>query len=199
MQRRRAALAGNDRAEYKRVNRLCRAAVRNESRARFESAIGRGDRGGLWRVPRPIIGRKQQQCEIPLITPDALNNYYVIVGPSTAASVPVATDSVPTRLTRVSTCAFEVRQININMLYATLPSMKPSNATGVDGISVCMLQKFFVSVGLRASRRCEREPGYRSRAERMETRAGDSNSKGKNLCWTFRYATDVDSALRNSI
>ena len=126
---------------------LCRAAVRNESRARFESAIGRGDRGGLWRVLRPIIGRKQQQCEIPRITPDALNNYYVTVGPSTAASVPVATDSVTTRLTRVSTCAFEVRQININMLYATLASMKPSSATGVDGISVCMLQKFFVSVG----------------------------------------------------
>ena len=95
----------------------------------------------------PIIGRKQQQCEIPRITPDALNNYYVTVGSSTAASVPVATDSVLTRLTRVSTCAFEVRQININMLYATLASMKPSNATGVDGISVCMLQKFFVSVG----------------------------------------------------
>ena len=147
LQRRRAALAGNDRDEYKRANRLRRAAVRNESRARFATAISRGDQGGLWQVLRPVIGRKQQQCEVPRITPDALNNYYVSIGPSTAATVPVPTTLVPTRLTRVSTCSFEVRPIDIDTLCVTLASMKPSNSVGVDGISVSLLQKLFAGVG----------------------------------------------------
>ena len=72
LQSRRATLARGDRAEYKRVNRLCRAAVRNDTRARYAGAISRGDRGGLWRVLRPVLGRKQQSCEIPRITPNAL-------------------------------------------------------------------------------------------------------------------------------
>ena len=73
LQSRRAALAQGDRTEYKRVNRLYRAAVRNESRERYAGAIRRGDKGGLWRVLRPVIGRKQQTCEVPRITPNALN------------------------------------------------------------------------------------------------------------------------------
>ena len=54
---------------------------------------------------------------------------------------------MPTRLARVATCAFEVCPIDVDTLYATLVTMKPSNSTGVDGISVSMLQKFFAGVG----------------------------------------------------
>ena len=147
LQRRRAALAGDDRAEYKRVNRLYRAAVRNETRARYAGAISRGDRGGLWRVLRPVIGRKRQTCEIPKITPNALNDYYVTIGLATAASVPAATMRVPTRLPRVQTCAFKVQATDLDTLYATLLSMKPSSSTGKDGISVRMFQTFFPGVG----------------------------------------------------
>ncbi|KAF0290752.1 hypothetical protein FJT64_011015 [Amphibalanus amphitrite] len=39
LQSRRAALARGDRAEYKRVNRLYRAAVRNETRARYAGGV----------------------------------------------------------------------------------------------------------------------------------------------------------------
>ena len=140
---RRAALAGGDRPEYKRVNRLYRAAVRNESRERYAGAIRRGDRGGLWRVLRPVIGRKQQTCEVPRITPNALNDYYVSIGPATAASVPAATVCVPMRLPRVPAAAFEVRITDIDTLYTTLLSMKPSNSAGIDGMSVRMLQSFY--------------------------------------------------------
>ena len=147
LQRRREALAGTDRAQYKEVNKLCRAACRRDHREQYEREIGRGDRGGLWRVLRPVLGRKQRQCEIPRITPDALNDYYVTVGPTTAASVPPPTVPVPTRLARVSTCTFTVHPIDIYVLYSTLASMKPSNSTGSDGISVAMMQKFFAGVG----------------------------------------------------
>ncbi|KAF0300638.1 hypothetical protein FJT64_026887 [Amphibalanus amphitrite] len=73
--RRRAALAGSDRAEYKEANRLCRAAIRRDCRAWYEREIRENSRGGLWRVLRPVIGRKQQQCDIPRITPNAWRHH----------------------------------------------------------------------------------------------------------------------------
>ena len=121
--------------------------MRNESRERYAGAISRGDRGGLWRVLRPVIGRKQQTCKVPRITPNALNDYYVTIGPSTADSVPAATVPVPMRLPRVMTCAFKVRPIDMDTLYMTLQMMKPSNSTGRDGVSVRMLQSFFQGLG----------------------------------------------------
>ena len=143
LQRRRAALTANDRAEYKRINRLSRAAIRSDCRALYQREIERGDRGSLWRVLQPIIGRKKQQCQTPNVTPDALNDYYVSVGPTTAASVPAPSAPVPTRLPRVTTSSFKVQPINLDSLYSTLLSMKSSSSVGDDGISVAMFQTFF--------------------------------------------------------
>ncbi|KAF0303963.1 hypothetical protein FJT64_024105 [Amphibalanus amphitrite] len=44
LQRRRAALAGSDRAAYKEANRLCRAAIRRDCRARYEREIRENSR-----------------------------------------------------------------------------------------------------------------------------------------------------------
>ncbi|XP_043210812.1 uncharacterized protein LOC122375471 [Amphibalanus amphitrite] len=144
---RRAALGSADRAEYKRLNRLCRAAVRADCRARYEGELARSGRAALWRVLRPVIGRKQQQqCTVPNITPDALNDYYVTVGPSTSASVPAPATPVTTVLPRVLTCSFRVGPVSMDELYSALMSMKPSSSTGLDGISVHMLQRCFTGL-----------------------------------------------------
>ena len=145
--RRRAALSAGDRPEYKRLNRLCRAAVRRESRERYEGELARGDRGGLWRVLRPVLGSKREQREVPRMTPDALNDYYVTVGPRTAASVPAPIAHVPVRLPRVVTSEFCVQTVDIDALHAAIVTMKPSGSTGLDGISVLMLQRFFLGAG----------------------------------------------------
>ena len=50
---------------------------------------------------------------------------------------------MPNLLPRVTSCCFKVQPIELDELYATLFVMKPSTATGNDGISVQMLQKFF--------------------------------------------------------
>ena len=131
---RRAALRSGDRDEYKRVNRQCRAAVRADSRARYEGELARGGRAALWRVLRPVIGRKQQQCAVPNITPDALNDYYATVGPRTAASVPAPAVPVTTLLPRVLTCSFRVEPVSMDDLYSALLTMKSSSSTGLDGI-----------------------------------------------------------------
>ncbi|XP_043191333.1 uncharacterized protein LOC122364724, partial [Amphibalanus amphitrite] len=65
-------------------------------RARYEGELARGGRAALWRVLRPVIGRKQQQCAVPNITPDALNDYYATIGPRTAAGVPAPAAPVTT-------------------------------------------------------------------------------------------------------
>ena len=108
LRRRRAALAAGTRHEYRELNRQCRAACRADCRAFYEQQISRGGRHSLWRALRPVIGRKQATVETPTVTPDALNDYYVTIGPATAAAVPPPARPVPVRLSRVSTSSFEV-------------------------------------------------------------------------------------------
>ena len=74
-------------------------------------------------------------------------NYYVTIGLATAASVPAATMRVPTRHPRVQTCALKVQATDLDTLYATLLSMKPSSSPGKGGISVRVFQTFFPGVG----------------------------------------------------
>ncbi|KAF0296725.1 hypothetical protein FJT64_005817 [Amphibalanus amphitrite] len=59
LQRRRAALAGSDRAAYKEVNRLCRAAIRRDCRARYEREIRENSRGP---VPFPVLMPRALTC-----------------------------------------------------------------------------------------------------------------------------------------
>ena len=143
LRRRRAALTSGSRDEYREVNRLCKAATRADSRTFYQEQISRGGAHSLWRVLRPVIGRKQQHADPLAMTPDALNEYYVTIGPVTAAGVPTPATPVPVRLPRVTSGSFKVHPIDIDALYATLLCMKPSTATGPDGVSVKMLQMFF--------------------------------------------------------
>ena len=144
--RRRALLPGGQRDRYKELNRQCRAAVRRDQASHLQSQLAKGGPGSVWRVLRPIIGSKKEAMA-PSATPDALNNYYVSIGPATAASVPRPTTPVPVRLPRVTTASFKPHPIDIDTLCLILWSMKPSAATGVDGISVDMFRRFFWGIG----------------------------------------------------
>ena len=113
----------------------------------YDQQVMQKGRTRLWHVMRPVLGRKQSQSPSLDITPDALNDYYVSVGPLTAASVPPATAPIPVRLTRVITSAFKVHPIDIHTLHATVLSMKPSSNCGLDGLSISMFKKLFVYIG----------------------------------------------------
>ena len=52
----------------------------------------------MWRALGPVIGKKKEASEPPNITQDALNNFYVNIGPSTSSGVPPSTWPVYTRL-----------------------------------------------------------------------------------------------------
>ena len=144
---RRAALDSRGRDEYLRINRLCRAAIRRDCVSHYASEIQQRGRGGLWRVLRPVIGRKQQQCTIPNVTADVLNDYYASIGCLTAAGVPPAPGPVPTLLPRIMASSFKASPIYYDTLCITLASMKHYKSLGVDGISID-LQKYFFGIGL---------------------------------------------------
>ena len=133
-------------SEYREVNRQCRAAIRRDCDAHFQRELAKARPHDMWRVLRPLIGTKSQSPNVPNITADALNNYYVSVGPATAAAVPPPTGSVPIRLPRVSSSRFEVQPVDIDTLCSTVLGMKASTATGTDGVSVRMIQTFLAGL-----------------------------------------------------
>ena len=134
-------------SDYKEVNRLCRASIRRDCVEHVQRELASAGRNGMWRTLRPIIGHKQQKTSVPNIAPDTLNDYYVSVGPTTAASVPKLDSVLPVRLTRVTSGSFQVHTVDIYTLYATLLSMKSSNSTGTHGLSIYMVQQFFRGIG----------------------------------------------------
>ena len=112
----------------------------------MQRELNKAGPGKVWQVLRPIIGSKKETA-IPNVTPDALNDYYVSIGPTTAASVPQPTEPVPIRLPRVTTGGFRPQPTDIETLNHLLLHMKASNSTGADGVSIKMLQQFCWGMG----------------------------------------------------
>ena len=142
---RRAALGAGaeQRADYKAVNRRCRAAIRRDTREHLQQRLAEAGPRRVYRVLAPIIGSKKATGAVPNVTPDAINDYFVNVGPTTAASVIAPANPPPIRLPRVPSCGFKVSPISSDDLCITLGSMKNSSSVDSTGFSVALFQKFF--------------------------------------------------------
>ena len=102
----------------------------------------------MWTVLRPVIGAKRSDSSAaPNCTADALNAYYVSVGPTTAASVPAPQTALPLIVPRVLSCAFRLQTVTMDALYGIVRNMKPSTFLGLDGISIDMFRRFFEGIG----------------------------------------------------
>ena len=148
--RRRALLSPSaaGRAEYKVVNRQCRAAIRRDHAAYFADRLREAGPSQMWAVLRPVVGAgKSVAAVMPACTPDALNSYYVSVGPATAASVPAPRTALPVMIPRVLTCAFRLHTVTYDALYSLIDCMKRSAFAGLDGVSVDMFRRFFHGMG----------------------------------------------------
>ena len=146
-QRRRLLATRHCRADYKQLNRQCQAAVRRDQAAYFADKLREAGPSKMWSVLRPIIGSGKETTAAPACTPDALNAYYVTVGPNTAASVPSPTAPLPVIIPRVMTCAFRPRSVTYDSLYSLVHSMKRSTFSGLDGVSVETFRRFFHGMG----------------------------------------------------
>ena len=97
----------------------------------------------VYQVLSPIIGSKRATSTVPNVTPDAINSYFVNVGPTTVASVIAPSNPPPIRLPRVPSCAFRVGPISDDDLCITLGNMKKSSSVDSTGFSMALFQKFF--------------------------------------------------------
>ena len=87
MARRRVALRQHDRESYKNLNRQVQSAIRRDRREELDRRLREAGPSGMWRVVRPVIGSKRQARTAPSADADALNRYFVSVGPDTARQV----------------------------------------------------------------------------------------------------------------
>ena len=89
MQRRRQALAqlGHRSASYSELNRAVRSALRRDTRDDIQRRIAEGGASSVWRSIRNVVGDRRSGRVTPDATPDALNAYFVGVGPRVAAEV----------------------------------------------------------------------------------------------------------------
>ena len=143
MTRRRVALAHGSRDEYKQINRQTRAAIRQDCRNHIREQIAKAGRSSMWRCVKPIIGSRVGKSATLTIHPDTLNEYFVKVGPTTAAGVPNRGTILPVRLPRVMTCSFTVRPVSHEELTAAMAAMNSTTSCGLDEVSTQLLQKCF--------------------------------------------------------
>ena len=143
---RRTALCAGRRDEYKDLNRQARSSNRADYRRDLQQQLARGEPSSMWRVLRPVIGSKKDSS-IMSITAEALNDYYVSVAPDIAATVPAPTGPVLIRLPRVNAGGLKVQPITMETLWTIVQGMKSSSFEGTDGLSVKMVQNFFLGFG----------------------------------------------------
>ena len=143
MTRRRDALARGLRDEYKLINKQTRAAIRRDCRDYIRQQIAEAGHSGMWRCIKPIIGSKMGKSVIPNVHPDTLNEYFVNVGPATAASVSNRGAILPAFLPRVMTCSFMVLPVSLDELMAIMSTMNPTTSCGLDDVSTLLLQKCY--------------------------------------------------------
>lgn len=146
LRRCRAALSAGTGVECGRVDRLHRAAFRLHCVELHDGEIRQRGRGGLWRVLQPVIGRKQKRCTAPIISPDALNEYYATIGETTMERASSLGGCLITATPSVHYChSFKVQLIDF---CRTLATMWPSKFTRIDGIRIHFIQKSCFGLGL---------------------------------------------------
>lgn len=96
-----------------------------------------------------IQGKRPSQGTEPTVSPDALNHFFVNVGPRVTAELAALGEppAVPTRLPRVGSCAFTLEPVTLSHLHSTVFSMRNSSATGTDGICIRIIKLTFNILG----------------------------------------------------
>ena len=152
MASRRGALRtlGRDSSEYRDLNRAVRSAIRRDTRLAIESRIREQGPHTVWRNIRSVVAGRTRDDTSPQLSPSALNEYFVSVGPRVAAEVAGAAEhaaTLPCRLPRVGACGFSVSPIDLDTLTIALYSMRNSPACGSDGLCARALKAGFPAVG----------------------------------------------------
>ena len=113
-------------AGYRDIDRRVRAAIRHDCRSDIQERLRNEGSSSLYRVIRPVIaGKVNRARDLPVATPDEMNDFFVSVGPRVAASLAGLgpPPDVPCRLPRVGACGFRVTGITLHCLREIVFSM----------------------------------------------------------------------------
>ena len=137
-------LRDGDRELYKRLNRQVRSSMLRDSRGVVRDRLRERGPASVWRSVRPIVGGKRDGVVQPAdLDADALNRYFVNLGPRTVAQVDRSGPDLPVRLPRVSTAVFAPRTISLGELRSVLSRMKGSTTVGADGLCMKFIKLCF--------------------------------------------------------
>ena len=101
-------------AAFRDLDRRVRMAIRRDCRSDIEERLRNEGSSSLYRAIRPVIASKVSRARnLPVVTPDEMNDFFVNVGPRVTAGLADLGPSpyVPCRLPRVGACGFRVTGI----------------------------------------------------------------------------------------
>ena len=132
-------------AGYRDIDRRVRAAIRHDCRSDIQERLRNEGNSSLYRVIRPVIaGKVSRARDLPVATPDGMNDFFVNVGPRVAASLAGLgpPPDVPCRLPRVGACGFRVTSTTLDCLREIVFSMRRTGACGSDGVCIRIRHPF---------------------------------------------------------
>ena len=130
------------------LNRQVRSSILADSRSAIRDRLRDGGPSSVWRSVRPVVAGKKDGAAQPAdVDVDALNRYFVGLGPRTVAEVDRSGPDLPVRLPRVSTAAFALRTISLGELRRVLSRIRNSSSAGVDGLCIRFVKMCFTTIG----------------------------------------------------
>lgn len=128
--------------EYKHVNRICRAAIKEETSRQILNKIHQSPGKSFWKACRTIIGRKKEQVFIDH-NPEILNRQYLENGAKIYETIPNTAEARPILLPRVNTGRMRLQPITMETLWCIVRSFKPSTFEDIDGVSSNIIIRTF--------------------------------------------------------
>ena len=137
--------------EYRSLNRAVKSAIRRDVREDLGQRIVDQGPNSIYRNVRQVIGSSKGARVTPAVSADALNEYFVSVGPAVAREI-AESGAPPGELTcrvpRVGSCAFAVSTIGYDTLRQTIGGMRNTSACGTDGLCIRTIKLCFDAIGV---------------------------------------------------
>ena len=137
--------------DYRSLNRAVKSAIRQDVRDKIGDRIVEQGPTSIYRNVRQVIGSSKGARVTPAVSADALNEYFVSVGPSVAREIAepgVAHESVTCRVPRVGSSSFAVSTIDYGTLRDTIAGMRNTSACGVDALCIRTIKLCFDGIGV---------------------------------------------------
>ena len=128
-----------------------KSAIRRDVREDIGQRIIDQGPNSVYRNVRQVIGSKRGARVTPAVSADAMNEYFVGVGPRIAREAAASggpSSDFTCRLPRVGSCAFTVSTVDFETLRRTVGGMRNTSACAADGLCIRIFKLCFDAIGV---------------------------------------------------